>query len=92
METSQNCNENTTKKGEARERERFLRKAFTLRKKTNRAFGKRASGYKNAFLLRALAAGFEKFAGLNLFYSNLPFDTKKQDFLKSEVARTAKKA
>ena len=90
METSQNCNENTTKS--ERQRERCLRKAFTLRKKTNRAFGKRASGYKNAFLLRALAAGFEKFAGLNLFYANLPFDTKKRDFLKSEVARTAKKA
>lgn len=83
MEISQNLNENTTKSPKE-QRERCLRKAFCFRKKTIRAFGKRASYYKNAFLKRALAVGFTHFERENLFFGDYV------NFIPNEAIKRAK--
>ena len=79
----QDLNANTTSE-KSEQKEPKLRKCFYFRKTTNKAFSKRASLYKNAFLLNALFLGFERFAKENLFLSVELNKPKKQDRLKAK--------
>lgn len=86
MMNLQDLNANTTN-ANAEQKEPKLRKCFYLRKHTNKAFSKRASLYKNAFLLNALYIGFMRFAKENLFLGVELNAPKKKDILKAPRKR-----
>lgn len=52
------------------------RKTFSFRKKTNKAFSKRASGQKNKLLLKAIYKAFERYQNENLFFGELLNEAK----------------
>ena len=83
----QDLNAYTTKNAKAGQKELKLRKCFYFRKHTNKAFSKRVSLYKNAFLLNALFIGFTRFAKENLFLGVELNAPKKKDILKAPRKR-----